>query len=132
MCSRGLFALWLFTVGGLAQARTRDLTQVEARELVYQALDSRERQLPKLDFDFYSDPIARNFYLLAVTWDNPGGSVIVGHFAVNQVTGDVWRLVVCEKLKSPDLKRLQKTMQDRIGVNSEERHEFSSKAPCEH
>jgi hypothetical protein len=131
--SAGLLTLMLLSLGSqlVAQARTRDLTQAEAHELVYQALDASARKLPKLAFDFYDKPDVPDFYMLAVTWDNPTGSVMVGHFAVNRVTGEVWRLVVCKKLESVDLKRLQKTMQKRIGVSTKELHAFERKVPCE-
>jgi hypothetical protein len=114
----------------VAAARARDLTQGEARDLVMAALDPSARKLPKLGFDFYADFEFPDFYKLAVTRDNPNGSVIVGHFGVNRNTGEVWELVVCERVTSVDLKDLQKSLRKRIAVSPRELRKQAGKGPC--
>ena len=93
-------------------------------------LDQSARKLPGLTFDFYSGAKASNFYELAVLWNNPNGSAIVGHFAVNRATGDVWKLVLCTRVESAALRRLQQTLRERIGLGLEELHKLESEAPC--
>lgn len=110
-------------------ARARDLTAAEGRELVMQALDREAKKLPKLAIDL-EDKVP-GFYEFAVTWDNPNGSVIVGFFAVNQGTGDVWRLVVCRTVESPDLRRLQDAIRRKVGLGRRDLIKLRSNAPCE-
>jgi hypothetical protein len=126
-----MLALLLVGTQVPARPRRRDLTQPEARALVIEALDQSARKLPGLTFKFYSRAKASNFYELAVLWNNPNGSAIVGHFAVNRATGDVWRLVLCTRVESAALRRLQQTLRKRIGLGSEEFHKLESEAPCE-
>jgi hypothetical protein len=117
----------------IAQARTRDLNVAEARELVVQALDPSARKLPGLNLDSRQGSKIPDFDQFEVLWDpgpNPG-SAVVGHFAVNVATGDVWELVLCRKRDSADLRRLQQTIRKRIGLGAEELHKLTGKAPCE-
>jgi hypothetical protein len=111
-------------------ARTRDLTAAEGRELVMQALDPEAKKLPKLAIDL-EDRKVPEFYEFVVTWDNPNGSVIVGFFAVNQRTGDVWRLVVCRRVESPGLRRLQDVIRRKVGLGRGDLIKLRSNAPCE-
>ncbi len=128
-----VWALLLLETQGVVQARTRDLNEAEGRELAITALDPSARRLPKLRLDVYQDPRAPapDFYQFEITWDNPNGSPMIGHFAVNRSTGDVWKLVVCRRMDSADLKRLQRSMRKRIGLSPKQLRELGAKAPCE-
>jgi len=112
-------------------ARSRDVTEDEARKLTIQALDPKVRKLPKLSLDNYGTKENLTFYQFAVTWDNPKGSVMVGFFAVNRVTGDVWKLVVCRRIESENLRRLQLMIRKQINLTSQEYNKFHDKVPCE-
>lgn len=114
----------------VAFARTRDLTTAEGRELVMEALEPEARKLPRLAIEL-EDRKVPGFHEFAVTWDNPNGSVIVGFFAVNQATGDVWKLVVCRRIESADLRRLQDTLRKRIALGRGELVRLRDKAPCQ-
>jgi hypothetical protein len=114
------------------RARTRDVTVTEGRELVMEALDSKAKKLPGLAIELEDRKERKaGFYEFAVTWDNPSGSVIDGFFAVNQATGDVWKLVVCRRVESPDLRRLRDGIRKKIGVGREEFSKLRDNAPCE-
>ncbi len=128
-----LWAVLLLETQVVVQARIRDLNEAEGRELAITALDPSARKLPKLRVDLYQDPNAPapDFYKFEITWDNPEGSAIVAHFAVNRATGDVWQLVVCRRMHSADLKRLQRSMRKRIGLSRKQLRELGAKAPCE-
>jgi hypothetical protein len=123
----------LLGAGGVGWARVRDVAESEARELVVGALDPSARHLPKLAVDPYVDAKAPapDFYEFAVTWDNANGSVIVGFFAVNRATGDVWKLVVCRKVERPRLRQLQGALRRKISLSHEELVRLTDKAPCE-
>jgi hypothetical protein len=134
MISVAILALTLLACAGtIGYARVRDLSQAEARDLVVSALDAGARKLPKLAVDSFTDAKAPSpdFYEFAVTWDNVDGSVIVGFFAVNRATGDVWKSAVCSRVESPGLKRLQHAMRKKIGLTHADLRKMGKRAPCE-
>jgi hypothetical protein len=116
----------------IGYGRTRDLSEREARDLVLAGLEPSARQLPKLAMDPFVDANSPtpDFYEFAVTWDNVNGSVIVGFFAVNRATAVVWKLAVCSRVDSAELKRLQDAMRKRIGLARSELRQLSHEAPC--
>jgi hypothetical protein len=118
---------WQFT----ASARTRDLTDAEARALVMATLRPDIVSLPKFGLDPYAAP-PPGFYAFEATAEHPDrGSPVIGQFAVNRATGDVWRLVVCEKLDSTSLRQSQAALRKKIGLGPRELRRLSIKAPCE-
>ena len=112
------------------EAALRGLNLDEARRLVVAALGPKVEKLPKFGVDLEYNQDDADFYRFEATWDNPGGSVLIGFFGVNRATGDVWRLVPCEKVGSGRLRRLQKELRRKIGLKAIERRELD-KAPCE-
>ena len=111
----------------------RDLTEAEAKELVLAALGPDARKLPKLSLDANLSAIkdAQGFFGFDVTCDNPHGSPVVGFFGVNRITGDVWELVLCRKVKTVELRRAQQILRRRIGLAQQERRKATGHAPCE-
>lgn len=116
----------------VAPARSRDLSVEEARRLAIQALQPTERAAPGLDVELAQSSHIEGFYRFEITWNNPNpGSVVIGSFAVNRATGDVWELVLCKRRRSGELNRLQQELRKAIGLDSKELHELRDKAPCE-
>jgi hypothetical protein len=131
---RLVFIVVLVLAGGhaIAMARSRDLTESEARELAALALTPTARKLPALTLSL-DNPLPRSpptFYWFEATAAVPNASPILGHYAVNRVTGDVWDPVWCKKLSTPDLRKSQSTMRKRIGLGAKELRRLSSVAPC--
>jgi hypothetical protein len=128
---RAVAAITLFC--GLISAQTattRTITQKEARLLVYTMLKEKDwTKLPR--FIVYNKPALpeNGFYSVHAEHDNPlhhyqsdgvlGGSAI-GHYAVDQTTGDVWDWVVCGHFSSPALLRAQRLLRKNIGISSSE------------
>ena len=119
-------------VGGVS-ARTRDLTESEARTLVEAFLGPKITKLPHFGLDLLEGAAPAEFYAFEATGTHtdPTASPIIGSFAVNRGTGDVWRLVVCRRVGSPELKRSQETLRRRIGLSRDEFRRLEAKAPCE-
>jgi hypothetical protein len=97
MYTLGALILTLFVVDARlpGKARTRDLTEEEARELVIAALDPEALKLPKLSLDIDNDPNAPDFYKFDVTFSNadPRGSPVVGFLRSTEsreTYGDWW------------------------------------------
>jgi hypothetical protein len=114
-------------------ARTRDLTESEARGLVKAFLGPQVTSLPHFGLDLLAESVPAGFYAFEATASppNPSASPIIGSFAVNRATGDVWRLVVCRTVESPALKRSQNSLRKRIGLSRVELHRLQRRAPCE-
>jgi hypothetical protein len=121
----------LLGCGLVGIARTRDLTEREARELVITALGPHVT-LPNIGLEAYKDPDAAGFYVFEATASPPAGqSPIIGHYAVNRATGDVWELVVCRRVNSKALKKLQDVMRKGIRLSREELGHLGAMAPCQ-
>jgi hypothetical protein len=60
------------------------------------------------------------FLIYQATWDNVGGSVNLGFYALDPLTLDVWNGVMCEEIKSPKLASLQRKFRARIGLSGAE------------
>ena len=70
------------------------------------SLTADQRRLPKLGAELYDAPDSSQFLFFTVTWEGtPNGSVVVGNYAVDPYTGDVWSAVIgCHEEKNKRLK----------------------------
>jgi hypothetical protein len=117
-------------VGGAAEAR--ELTQAEAKKLVTISLGEKVSSLPRFGLDPYEDKDAEGFYVFEATAQHPrGGSPVIGQFAVNKATGDVWRLGICERMSSVALIRERAVIRKRTGIRPDELNRLAAKAPCQ-
>jgi len=124
-------ALFLSVSTTAGSDRTRKLSEDEARELAIMALTPDARKLPDLSLAIEKGFGAPGFYWFEATAATPNASPVLGHFAVNQSTGDVWDPVWCKKLTSPDLTDLQRQMRKRIHLSDRDLRRLSKEAPCE-
>jgi len=114
---------------GTAQAR--NLTEAEARSLVVVSLGKDVSSLPHFGLDLNRDPSVADFYVFDATADHPnGGSPVIGSFAVNKATGEVWELVICERVKSKPFINAQRAMRKKIGISKAEFRRLTTKTPC--
>lgn len=130
--SMGLVVLSLFAAKNIS-GRTRDLTKAEAQELVAIYLGKKVTSLPHFGLDTLASFDRPMFYAFEVTATNsaPDASPVIGSYAVNRATGDVWKLVVCERIDTPSLRRAQRTMISRIKLDRKEFRDLGARAPCE-
>lgn len=113
-----------------AAPRKRELSVAEGRKLVAVELGPEICALPRFRLDYDRDADVPSFYVFEATAEPPrrATSPVIGSFAVNKITGEVWRLGDCTRLKSEALMRLQETVRKRIGLD---RGDLPGKAPCE-
>lgn len=113
--------------------QSRKLTLAEARDLARLALAPSARTLPDLRFDPYQGYQGRpGFYWFEITASVPDDvSPILGHYAVNQATGDVWEPVQCKQVTSSDLSALPRRIRKRIALADQDLRRLSKMAPCE-
>lgn len=116
----------------LPGASRRDLSETEARSLVVVAVGKEIADLPHFGLDRYEDPEAVGFFVFEATADHPGGgSPVVGQFAVNKATGDVWRLGFCEKVHSSALYQAEAKVRKKIKITQQQLRRLASAAPCQ-
>lgn len=101
-----------------ASSKHATISWEQARQLVYKAAENQAATtLPKFGLDSYRDPDFPDFYFFEATWDNPQGSVVIGHYAVDSRTGDVWDGVVCREIQTRSLRRLQQQIRKSMGID---------------
>jgi hypothetical protein len=114
-----------------ASDHIRPLTETEARTLADAAFSKRQHALRSFGIDL--DGQSEHFYFFTGTWDNPEpGSVIVGMFAVDRATADVWYSnVACEAARSSKLQRLQAQTRRALGLTEREYKVLKRSRPLE-
>jgi hypothetical protein len=106
------------------------ITHEEARELVYGALYGQAvLQLDRFGLNEFNDSRFPRFYVFVGTWNNPAGSVITGHYAVDSRTGDVWDAVVCREYKSKHLRKMQESVRNRQGISGQDYQRLRVRGP---
>jgi len=115
----------------------RKMTVEQARALVMASLTAQQRRLPKVEADHFDDPDNPNpkFWIFTVTWEGlpKGGSVVVGTYAVDPYTGDVFVATSeCDEVKNKRLEHLQTQVRAKIHLSQSEYQRLKTKGPlCE-
>ena len=112
------------SVGG--QSTSHRLGTKEASKLVNEGI---RRENSGANIHVVSNPYDQDFIYFQATWANPVGSPVIGNFAVNPWTGDVWNTAGCEHLSSPSLKKEQAGIRKRFGLTKEEYAKFHARRP---
>jgi hypothetical protein len=131
--SAGLI-LFVLSAGGAADLER--LTGGEAEFLVNLAVDHQIEHLKKkgrfsLDqYQFEPDQRFYSFEALGV-WSREPGSAVIGHYAVNRTTAEVWNRDSCELITFPALEDAQEQLRRRhnISVRGYEKLRYRDK-PC--
>jgi hypothetical protein len=126
----------ILMVAGLASCavpssnRSRLLSRDEAKGLVLEALPLKTRQLPKFGLDTFQDRNFPQFFFFSATWAGiPNGSVMVGFYAVDSSTGDVWSGTECQEEDNPALRRAQARVRAMVGLSDSEYQKVKRKGP---
>lgn len=112
----------------------RTITADQARALVLASLTPEQRRLPSLGADPYKDTNTSKFLFFTVSWaGTPNGSVVVGNYAVDPHTGDVFSATVgCEEEKNKNLQALQTRIRASLHLSQSEYQRLKTKGPlCE-
>jgi hypothetical protein len=127
-----VLALCILSVAESALAR--NLTVDEARNLVAIALGENVSSLPHFGLAYEIVQNAPGFYMFEATAEipnNPDASPVIGHYGVNQATGDVGEEIACEKITSAPLARAQAAIRKAIKISREQLRLLTAKAPCQ-
>jgi hypothetical protein len=109
----------------------RKITTDQARALVMASLSAEQRLLPKLGAEQYAAPDSSKFVFFTVTWEGtPNGSVVVGNYAVDPYTGDVFSAVIgCREEKNKRLRALQDQIRATLHLSQPEYQRLKTKGP---
>jgi hypothetical protein len=115
-----------------SERKRREITLEEAHDLVTALMEEHANtKLPGFSLEKYADPLPDFIGFQAVS-DNPSGSFNLGFYAVDRRTGDVWNGVICKRVKSASLMRLQKRIRIRIGLTESDYRKARRPGPmCE-
>jgi hypothetical protein len=113
-------------ISAARQAEPRKIPMQEARRLVYEVVKTNNKDA---EIDRTENPYDREFYYFEVIVPNAVASPVVGHFAVNPWTGDVWNPALCERVTLPALKRLQERIRRESGLTRNDYLKAERKKP---
>lgn len=104
--------LVVILVGGAALAASKPVLEVndkQAKALVLASLDKKQRDLVGLEVSASDSPLSPKFLFFTVTWKGEkDGSVIVGNYAVDPKTADVFSATMsCLEEENDELRTLQ-------------------------
>ncbi len=123
-------ALMVLPLISPAPDKPRLVSRVEAEHLVLALLPTSTKQLPQFGLNRYYDPDFPRFYFFSVMWaGRPGGSAVIGHYAVDSLTGDVWNAVGCFEESNASLKKLQSRVRVRMGLSQSVYGKIKSRQP---
>jgi hypothetical protein len=109
-----------------AEAGPQKISLQEARRLVYEVVKVHNCVA---EISRTQNPYDREFFYFEVIAANPVASPMVGHFAVNPWTGDVWNSVLCERVTLPSLQKMQEKVRKRSRLREEEYLRLRAKKP---
>lgn len=110
------------------------ITNDQARALVMASLTAQQRRLPKLEAEPFDAPESSKFLFFTVTWEGaPNGSVVVGNYAVDPYTGDVFSATSsCNEEKNKRLRTLQAQIRSELHLTRSEYLRMKTNGPlCE-
>jgi hypothetical protein len=110
------------------------MTSDQAKALVMASLTAQQRQLPKAEAEPYGAPDSSKFLFFTVTWEGtPNGSAVVGNYAVDPYTGDVFSSTrECYEEKNKRLEALQAQVRAKLHLSQSEYRRLKTKGPlCE-
>lgn len=110
------------------------ITTGQARALVMASLNADQTQLPKLEAIQYHAPGPPKYLFFTITWEGTlGGSVVVGNYAVDPHTGDVFSATIaCHEEKNKSLQALQAQIRAALRLSDSDYQRLKTKGPlCE-
>jgi hypothetical protein len=107
------------------------VTEVQAKALVMASLTARQRRLPNLEVEPDPGPNSSKFLFFNVTWEGtPKGSVVVGNYAVDPHTGDVFSAsAACDEEDNKRLRALQAQVRATLHLSRSEYEQLKTKGP---
>ena len=128
-----LIAILLLSPDALSYAQTKHAAQMsvqEAKQFAIAAISPETKRMR--GFQLIPDNSAyKGLYVFNAIWEGlPGGSMEIGFYAVDPITGTVWNAVTeCDQLSSPELSRLQLKRREQSGYSKIQFGKLQAKGP---
>ncbi len=130
-----LVFLFLLATGMAMHSAEPSRTSVsQAKELIAASLTVQQRRLPKLQVEQFYESGPSTFWFFTVMWEGlPKGSAVVGNYAVDPYTGDVFSAVSsCDEIHTAALQNLQRRIRASLHLSKAGYHRLKTKGPlCE-
>jgi hypothetical protein len=131
-----LIALVSLSVVGTSatEAPGKRITVAQAKALVLASLTPEQKHLPGVGAEGYNGKNFSKFMFFTVYWEGtPTGSVVVGNYAVDTYTGDVFSATAeCKEEKNKNLAALQTRVRTTLRLSKSEYQRLKTKGPlCE-
>ena len=125
-----LVSLSVIDVGAVQNSGKR-ITLSQARALVLASLTPEQQLLPGVGAEQYDDPHSPKFVFFTVFWEGtPKDSVVVGNYAVDPYTGDVFSATMsCKEEKAKSLQALQTSIRATLHLSQSEYQRLKTKGP---
>ena len=111
----------------------RDLTPAQAESLVIAALSKQQRRLPGIQTEQFRNSHSPRFLFFSVMWAPPAnwsGSVVVGNYAVDPETGDVFSATAsCAEESNRKLRSLQRRLRLEQGLSDKDYRRLKTSGP---
>ena len=101
----------------------------EAKQFAFAATTAKQRNLPGFQLD--PEGLRDGLYVFDGIWAGlPNGSVMVGFFAVDRITGSVWNPVLeCHQIRTPALDSLQQRRRKQLELSIDQLRSFAANGP---
>src|SRR6185369_14677891 len=110
-----------------------EVTAEMAANLVHAALKGEgagATELPGFRLELMNKPVDARFYYFEASWSNPQpAGVVIGHYAVDPFTGDVWNGIVCSEITSRSLRKVQRKVRHSLGITEERYRKLRRQGP---
>ena len=129
-----VFLLLLVPGNVLLSDEPRKISVFQAKELIAASLTVQQRRLPKLQVEQFYEPGSSRFWFFTAMWEGlPKGSVVVGNYAVDPCSADVFSAVAsCDEILNPTLQSLQRRIRTGLHLSKAEYQRLKTRGPlCE-
>jgi hypothetical protein len=133
MKSQFIWIMLLSTCGlshGQPQTPAR-MSPAQAKRFALAAIPARSKRLPDFQLELESTNAYPGLYMFNAIWEGlPEGSVEIGFYAVDPITGAVWNAVMeCMQLKTRQLRQLQARWTRHSGLTKAQLHKLQANGP---
>jgi hypothetical protein len=117
-------------IGMVSPANGRTISRDAANKLVREALVALHEDGPSVKIVRFRYDYAPEFYSFTAMWPNPDGDPLIGYFAVNPWTGDVWDVMGCRRITSPAIEKEQESIWKRSRLAPGAKETLREKSPA--
>src|SRR5579871_704398 len=117
-----------FSIDILSGQRTIGIRTAE--KMVREALITLNLNGPSVRIEPFRYDYAPEFYAFMAWWPNPNGNPLIGYYAVNPWTGDVWDIIGCRSIASVVINKQRELIWKKSKLIAEAEETLHQKSPA--